>query len=51
MVVVLLTLSALLAAVAVWAVHRHVATVAWDRELEAAFGGAERKEMPRHRVL
>jgi hypothetical protein len=51
MVVVLLTLSALLAGVAVWAVHRHAATSAWNRELENAFGVADRKEMPRHRVL
>jgi hypothetical protein len=51
MVVVLLMLSALLAAIAVWAVHRHAATVAWDRELETAFGIADRKDMPRHRVL
>ncbi len=51
MLIVLLTLSTLLASVAMWAVHRHVATAAWDRELEAAFGSAEHKEMPRHRAL
>ncbi|HET7305941.1 MAG TPA: hypothetical protein VFJ12_15470 [Segeticoccus sp.] len=51
MVLVLFMLSALVAAVALWATRRHVAMSAWDRELESAFGNAERKEIPLHRVL
>ena len=31
--------------------HRHHVVLAWDRELEAAFGSSESREMPRHRVL
>jgi hypothetical protein len=50
-VVVLLVLSAVSACVALWSVRRHAAMTAWDRELEAAFGHAERKEISQRRVL
>lgn len=49
--VVLLTAAALLAVAAVWGTRRHLASLAWDRELEAAFAVAERQEMPTRPVL
>jgi hypothetical protein len=32
-------------------VHRHQQTVAWDRELDQAFGVTAQREVPRHRRL
>lgn len=32
-------------------VHRHQQAVAWDRELERAFGVNASREIPRHRTL
>lgn len=51
MVVVLLVLSGLSASAGLWSVRRHVAMAAWNRELEDAFGHAERREMSQRRVL
>ena len=35
----------------VWAARRRVATAAWNRELDAAFAVAERRELPTRPVL
>lgn len=32
-------------------VHRHQQTVAWDRELDQAFGVTAQRDVPRHRRL
>lgn len=45
----LLFLTALvLVSLCVLAVHRRHQVLAWDRELESAFGVAEHRELPRH---
>lgn len=51
MTVVLLLCAALLLGVTARGWRRHVEAVAWDRELELAFGSYERRELPRHRTL
>jgi hypothetical protein len=47
----LLVLTFALASLAVALVHRHQKVVAWDRELDAAFGDSSQRELPRHRTL
>ena len=51
MLYVLLTVVAVVAFGAAWAARRHVAAAAWNRELEAAFAVAERRELPTRPVL
>jgi hypothetical protein len=53
MVLVLLGTAAagLVMLVGAWGTRRRLASAAWDRELEAAFAVAERREMPTRRVL
>ncbi len=34
-----------------WLAHRRSETLAWNRELHAAFGGDDRPEIPRRPVL
>lgn len=48
MTMVLLTVLALIAVVCVWSSVRHRQVVAWDRELDDAFGSRDRRELPRH---
>lgn len=48
---VLLVLAVVLLAFAGVLVRRHLQVVAWDRELETAFGLAADREIPRHRTL
>jgi hypothetical protein len=50
MQVLLLLVLVVLALVAVL-VHRHQQVVAWDRELDQAFGMSTDREIPRHRTL
>lgn len=50
MELLLLVLLALVAAGAL-AVHHHLQVVAWDRELDQAFGVTAQREIPRHRAL
>ena len=47
----LCTAAVLVALVVAWAARRHLAAVAWDRELETAFHSTERQEMPTRPVL
>lgn len=47
----LLLLAAALVAVAVLFVRRRQQTIAWDRELEDAFGARSARKMPSHRSL
>ena len=48
----LLVLCALVVALgSAWAVRRRYATVAWNRELDQAFGVSARRELPLHRTL
>ena len=49
--VLLLSVAAMLTLVGAWAARRHLASAAWDRELEAAFSVADRREMPTRPVL
>jgi hypothetical protein len=49
--IVLFVLSGAAACLGLWSLRRHTAMAAWDRELAAAFGQADRKEMPHRRVL
>ena len=49
-VALLLSLTAVLCALAGWGAVRHRATLAWSRELEAAFHTDERRPLPRHRL-
>jgi hypothetical protein len=51
MVVVLFVVSGAVVCFGLWSLRRHTATAAWDRELAAAFGRADRKEMSHRRVL
>jgi hypothetical protein len=51
MLVALFAVVLLVALVAGWGTRRHLASQAWDRELEAAFAVGERREMPTRRVL
>lgn len=48
---ILIVPIALVLAAVVPAVHRHVQVVAWDRELDEAFGVRAAREMPRRRAL
>lgn len=38
-------------ATAAWSTYRRVQVTAWNRELEAAFGPGERREISLHRSL
>ncbi len=46
-----LLLAAVLVAACCLLVHRHQQVVAWDRELDKAFGITGSREIPRHRTL
>lgn len=48
---VLLLVALVLIAACTMLVHRHQQSVAWDRELDQAFGVSASREMPRHRTL
>jgi hypothetical protein len=50
MMVLLVTVGAVLAT-GTWSTYRHRRLSAWDRELEAAFGPGERREISLHRSL
>lgn len=47
----LLVLAVLALALGAVLLHRRQQAVAWDRELESAFGRTADREIPRHRVL
>ena len=48
----LLVLCALLVALgSAWVVRRRYETLAWNRELDLAFGVSARRELPAHRTL
>ena len=47
----LLVLALVLVALAALGARRHQQAVAWDRELDKAFGANHKREMPRHRSL
>ena len=51
MEIVMLVMLALAAIGSSLAVRRHQQAVAWERELEIAFGAGPSPEMPRHRFL
>lgn len=51
MTAALLLCALLLVVAGAWVAHRRHVALAWDRELEAAFGSFESREMPRHRLL
>lgn len=51
MIVVLCVSAFLLVLAGGWGLRRHHVSVAWDRELEQAFGVSADREMPAHRVL
>jgi hypothetical protein len=51
MEVLLFALTLVVLAVVAVLVHRHLQTVAWDRELDQAFGVTPDREIPRHRTL
>lgn len=51
MLVMLTAVLLLIAFAAVWGTRRHLASLAWDRELDLAFAVAERREMPTRRIL
>ena len=48
---VLVLIGAVLIAAGTMLVHRHLQAVAWDRELDQAFGVNPSREIPRHRTL
>jgi hypothetical protein len=49
---VLLVLCALMVALAIaWGLRRRSETLAWNRELDLAFGVSARRELPAHRAL
>ncbi len=47
----LLLLALMVVALGGVLVHRRLQVLAWDRELESAFGVATDREVPRHRTL
>lgn len=49
-IVVLVTVGAVLA-MGVWSTYRRRQLTVWNRELEAAFGPGERREISLHRSL
>ena len=51
MPVVLLVCAVLLLVVAAWTAYRHRAVRTWDRELDAAFDGGDRRPLAEHRAL
>ena len=51
LLLVLWTIALVVALGSAWAVRRRYATVAWNRELDQAFGVSARRELPLHRTL
>ena len=51
MMEVVLLLALALVGLGALLVHRHHQAVAWDRELDNAFGVTAQREVPRHRSL
>jgi hypothetical protein len=51
LLLLLLAVALVLVALSVSLVHRRHQIVAWDRELEQAFGTAAHREIPSHRRL
>lgn len=51
MTVMLATLLLVVSVAGVWSTWRRRALLAWNRELEAAFGRGERREIRLHRTL
>jgi len=49
--VLLFATAALMTLACTWGTRRHLAAAAWNRELDAAFGVAARREMPTRPVL
>lgn len=47
----LVLLALALVALGVVLTHRHQQVLAWDRELDQAFGASADREMPHHRTL
>jgi len=47
----LLAAALVVVALAATGVHRHLQAVAWDRELDQAFGTSTKRDLPRHRTL
>jgi hypothetical protein len=50
-VVLLVCAAVLLLVAAAWTAHRHRAARTWDRELDAAFDGGDRRPLAEHRAL
>jgi hypothetical protein len=50
-VVLLVCAALLLVAAAAWTAYRHRAARTWDRELDAAFDGGDRRPLAEHRAL
>ena len=51
MTVVLVLCTVLLLVAAAWTTYRHRASRTWDRELDAAFDGGDRRPIAEHRAL